>query len=90
MPYERAANLWVNSFLCLARDSLLKLSWSISGPLNGQQCLAVRKSKRITSKGYFLCGRSKYNKIGKEIIEAPLGDSGNKGTWSKNYWEHGD
>lgn len=63
MPYERAASQWKKSFLCVPRDSLLKLSWSISGPLQGEHCLEIRKTRR-NSRGYHLCGASKYEKIG--------------------------
>jgi len=66
MPYEPSARLWANSFLCISRDSLLKLSWSLSGPLNGQECLLVREPTRGYGKGYFLCARTKYKKIGKD------------------------
>ena len=64
MPYERAADLWAHSFLCIPRDSVLKLSWSISGPLKGQKCLVMREGKQ-RRKSYFLCGKSKYKRIGK-------------------------
>lgn len=63
MHYERTAAVWKNSFLCVPRDSLLQLSWSISGPLRGKQCLEIRKTQS-NRKGYFLCGTSKYKKIG--------------------------
>ncbi|XP_078368704.1 uncharacterized protein LOC144652532 isoform X2 [Oculina patagonica] len=62
MPYESTAALWKNSYLCVPRDSLLKLSWSVSGQLHGKQCLEIRKTRRNT-RGYFLCGTSKYEKI---------------------------
>lgn len=64
MPYESTAELWARSFLCMPRDSVLILSWSISSPLNGQKCLVMREGKR-SRKSYFLCGKSRYKKIGK-------------------------
>ena len=64
MPYERGARFWTNSFLCLPRQSVLRLTWSISRPLNGQKCLVIREGK-LTRRRYFLCGKMKYEKIGK-------------------------
>jgi len=63
MPYERAAAVWENSFLCVPRDSLLELSWSASGPIQGKECLEVRRTRKNTT-GYFLCGTPKFKKIG--------------------------
>lgn len=63
MPYERAAAVWENSFLCVPHDSLLKFSWSVSGQVPGKECLEVRRTTRNT-RGYFLCGTSKFKKIG--------------------------
>jgi len=62
MPYERAAAVWENSFLCVPHDSLLKFSWSVSGQVPGKECLEVRRTTRNT-RGYFLCGTSKFKKI---------------------------
>lgn len=63
MPYERTSALWENSFLCVPHDSLLKLSWSVSGPIQGKECLEMRTTGR-NRRGYFLCGTSKFKKIG--------------------------
>ena len=63
MPYERAAAVWKNGFLCVPRDSLLNLSWSVSGRIQGKECLEVRRTRKNT-RGYFLCGTSKFKKIG--------------------------
>ena len=63
MPHERAAAVWENSFLCVPHDSLLKLNWSVSGPIPGKECLEVRRTSR-NRRGYFLCGTSKFKKIG--------------------------
>ena len=63
MPHVRSSRLWEKSYLCLPRNSLLKLSWSTDGPLKGKGCLEVRR-KGINGEGYFLCGTSKYKKIG--------------------------
>ncbi|XP_058959559.2 uncharacterized protein [Pocillopora verrucosa] len=62
MPHVRSSRLWEKSYLCLPRNSLLKLSWSTDGPLKGKGCLEVRR-KGINGEGYFLCGTSKYKKI---------------------------
>ena len=64
MPYERTAKLWNNSFLCLPRDSLLKLRWSVSGELKGWGCLFMRNGQHARTR-YLLCGKTKYEKSGK-------------------------
>lgn len=64
MPYERTAKLWNNSFLCLPRDSLLKLRWSVSGELKGWGCLFMRNGQHARTR-YLLCGKTKYQKNGK-------------------------
>lgn len=61
MPYERTAKLWNNSFLCLPRDSLLKLRWSVSGELKGWGCLFMRNGQHARTR-YLLCGKTKYEK----------------------------
>jgi len=63
MPYESAAAVWQNSFICIPRDSFLKLSWSVSGQMQGKECLEMRRT-RGNIRGYFLCGTSKFQKIG--------------------------
>lgn len=65
MPYERSAKFWANSFLCMPRDSVLKLSWSISRPLNELKCLVMRKGRQT----YFLCGKFKHRKMGRKMFE---------------------
>jgi len=62
MPYESAAAVWQNSFICIPRDSFLKLSWSVSGQMQGKECLEMRRT-RGNIRGYFLCGTSKFQKI---------------------------
>ena len=64
MPYQRTAKLWNNSFLCLPRDSLLKLRWSVSGELKGWGCLFMRNGQHARTR-YLLCGKTKYEKSGK-------------------------
>lgn len=64
MPYERTAKLWNNSFLCLPRDSLLKLRWSVSGELKGWGCLFMRNGQLARTR-YLLCGKTKYQKSSK-------------------------
>ena len=63
MPNEGAAAVWENSFLCVPQDSFLKFSWSVSGRIRGKECVEMRKTRR-NIRGYFLCGTSKFQKIG--------------------------
>ena len=72
MSYESAAAVWEYSFLCVPHDSWLKLSWSVSGPINGNECLELRRTTKNT-RGYYLCGTSKFDKIGEFNSIRPRG-----------------